>query len=73
MLVSYPKIQSNFKQINFKLALSDIDPNLLFQAFFGGGGSPFMFQQGSGGGGGGNRSSRSANGGFPGGFQFNFG
>jgi hypothetical protein len=48
----------------------DIDPNLLFQAFFGGGGSPFMFQQG--GGGGSQRSSRS-NGGFPGGFSFNFG
>lgn len=48
---------------------ADIDPNVLFQAFFGGGGgSPFM----SGGGGGGSRSSRNANG-FPGGFQFNFG
>lgn len=53
---------------------ADIDPNLLFQAFFGGGGSPFMFQQG--GGGGGARSSRQgggASGGFPGGFSFNFG
>jgi hypothetical protein len=37
---------------------------VLFQAFFGGGGSPFM--------GGSSRSSRNA-GGFPGGFQFNFG
>jgi DnaJ-class molecular chaperone len=45
---------------------ADIDPNILFQAFFGGGGaSPF--------GGGGGRSSRSSNGGFPGGFQFTFG
>ena len=43
----------------------DIDPNILFQAFFGGGGSPFM-----GGGGGGGRS----RGGFSNqGFQFNFG
>lgn len=48
--------------LNFK----DIDPNVLFQAFFGGG-SPFMFS-GGGGGGGGPRSSRNA-----GGFQFNFG
>lgn len=49
---------------------ADIDPNLLFQAFFGGGGSPFMFQQGGGG-----RSSRQSGGGggFPGGFNFNFG
>lgn len=49
---------------------ADIDPNLLFQAFFGGGGSPFMFQQGGGG-----RSSRQpgGGGGFPGGFNFNFG
>jgi len=48
----------------------DIDPNLLFQAFFGGGGSPFMFQQS----GGGQRSSRQQGGaGFPGGFSFNFG
>lgn len=45
---------------------ADIDPNVLFQAFFGGGGSPFMSS------GGGSRSSRNA-GGFPGGFQFNFG
>lgn len=43
---------------------SDIDPNVLFQAFFGGG-SPFMF---GGGGGSGGRSSRNA-----GGFQFSFG
>lgn len=47
----------------------DIDPNVLFQTFFSGG-SPFMFG-GGGGGGGGGRSSRG--GGFPGGFQFNFG
>lgn len=52
---------------------ADIDPNVLFQAFFGGGGSPFMFQQQSGGGGGGSRSSRTNSQGFPGGFQFNFG
>lgn len=57
-------------EMNSGMSQSDIDPNLLFQAFFGGGGSPFMFQQG--GGGGGQRSSRS-NGGFPGGFSFNFG
>lgn len=52
----------------------DIDPNVLFQAFFGGGGSPFMFQQG-GGGGGGQRSSRQqqGGGGLPGGFNFSFG
>ncbi|CAF0728958.1 unnamed protein product [Brachionus calyciflorus] len=42
---------------------ADIDPNLLFQAFFGGGG-------GFGGGGSGGRS---RGGGFPGGFQFSFG
>lgn len=41
--------------------LKDIDPNVLFQAFFGGG-SPFMFSSGGGG--------RSRN---PGGFQFSFG
>lgn len=52
---------------------SDIDPNLLFQAFFGGGGSPFMFQSGGGGGGGGQQRSSRSNGGFPGGFSFNFG
>ena len=46
----------------------DIDPNVLFQAFFGGGGSPFMFQTGGGGTGG---RSRAGNG-FSG-FQFNFG
>ena len=46
----------------------DIDPTLIFQAFFGGGGSPFMFQQG----GGGQRSSRQSGGGG-GGFNFNFG
>ena len=41
---------------------ADIDPNILFQAFFGGGGgSPFGGRQ------------RSSNGGFPGGFQFTFG
>lgn len=50
---------------------SDIDPNLLFQAFFSGGGSPFGGFGGGGGGGG--RSSRGGGGGFPGGFQFNFG
>lgn len=50
----------------------DIDPNVLFQAFFGGG-SPFMFQGGGGGGGGAGRG-RGASGAFPGGgFQFNFG
>jgi len=43
----------------------DIDPNLLFQAFFGGGGSPFGFSSSRG-------NTRSA-GGFPGGFQFSFG
>ena len=42
----------------------DIDPNILFQAFFGGGGSSFGRQRSSGGGGAG---------GFPGGFQFSFG
>ena len=51
-------------------SFADIDPNLLFQAFFGGGGPPFSFQQG--GGGGGQRSSR-PQGGMPGGFSFNFG
>ena len=47
---------------------ADIDPNVLFQAFFGGagaggggGGSPFMFQQG-----GSSRSSRNNSQGFPG-------
>ena len=48
----------------------DIDPNVLFQAFFGGGGSPFMFGGGGGGGGGGR--SRGG-GGYSQGFQFNFG
>lgn len=46
---------------------NDIDPNVLFQAFFGGGGGPFGGggrQRSAGGGGGG---------GFPGGFQFSFG
>jgi curved DNA-binding protein CbpA len=53
----------------------DIDPNVLFQAFFGGGGgpSPFMFQQGGGGGGGGGGGRSRGGAGFPGGFQFNFG
>lgn len=51
---------------------ADIDPNVLFQAFFGGGGSPFMFNSGAGGAGGGS-SRRGGSGGFPGGFQFNFG
>jgi DnaJ family protein C protein 7 len=45
---------------------NDIDPNVLFQAFFGGGGSPF--------GGGGRQRSAGGGGGFPGGgFQFTFG
>lgn len=48
------------------LMMSDIDPNSIFQAFFGGSGfSGFNF----GGPGGGGFSS----GGFPGGFQFTFG
>lgn len=57
--------------MNSGMGGGDIDPNLLFQAFFGGGGSPFMFQQG----GGGQRSSRQqgGGGGFPGGFSFSFG
>lgn len=55
------------------MSQSDIDPNLLFQAFFGGGGSPFMFQQGQGGGGGGGQRSSRGGGGAPGGFSFNFG
>jgi hypothetical protein len=51
----------------FLFSFKDIDPNVLFQAFFGGdGGSPFHFQ--SGGGGGGGRGS-----GFPGGFQYSYG
>ncbi len=62
-------------EMNSGMSGADIDPNVLFQAFFGGGGSPFMFQQqsGGGGGGGGSRSSRTNSQGFPGGFQFNFG
>ena len=47
------------------MSAHDIDPNLLFQAFFGGGGSPF--------GGGGRQRSSAGSGGFPGGFQFSFG
>ena len=44
----------------------DVDPNVLFQAFFGGdGGFPFAFQSGGGRGG--------ARGGAPGGFSFSFG
>ncbi|XP_014663206.1 PREDICTED: dnaJ homolog subfamily C member 7-like [Priapulus caudatus] len=44
----------------------DIDPDTIFQAFFGGaGGFPFQHMGGGGGGGGG--------GGFPGGFHFQFG
>lgn len=42
---------------------NDIDPNVIFQSFFGGGGHHFDFGGGGGGGGGG----------FPGGFSFQFG
>lgn len=59
-----------FKIWNGKLKIilwfKDIDPNVLFQAFFGGG-SPFM-----GGGGASGGRSRGGQNGFPG-FQFNFG
>ena len=50
----------------FCLFSDDIDPNMIFQTFFGGGGGGFhhMGGQGMGGGGGG---------GFPGGFSFQFG
>lgn len=47
-------------EMNSGMGHADIDPNVLFQAFFGGG-SPFMFSSGGG---------RSRN---PGGFQFSFG
>ena len=47
---------------------SDIDPNVIFQSFFGGGGGQqFSFGGANGGGGGG------SGGGFPGGFSFQFG
>lgn len=42
--------------------LVEMDPNMMFQSFFGGGGSAFNFHGGSSGGGG-----------YPGGVQFQFG
>lgn len=44
------------------LFFSDIDPNVIFQSFFGGGGGQQFSYGGAGGGGG-----------FPGGFSFQFG
>lgn len=73
-VLSDPKKRSRYdngqdlEDMSSGMSGADIDPNVLFQAFFGGGGSPFMFSSS-----GGSRSSRSNAGGFPGGFQFNFG